>query len=295
MNKQFQKSGSEFLKEKNLVDYQDNDIILIEDLKYMPSGDSIKLDMIFMLLCSKGKLHLCINGKIYEVLAGDMIICPPNVYLDDYLLSPDFESKILGLSYSALQRSLHINKDIWNLILYVVKHPVFHLCEDDLHLIENYYAVVRQKIQSLPNTFHKEIMFSLLQSVYYEIFAIIDNSIQHQPEGNYMNRADYLFKQFLELLSKYEGKERSVSFYANKMCISSKYLSTLVKSTSGKSALEWIHEYTIEAIVRQLKHTDKSIKEIANELNFPNMSFFGKFVKSQVGVPPKEFRRLSGK
>lgn len=295
MNKDCPKLGSEFFKEKNLVDYQDNDIILIEDLKYMPSGDTLKLDMIFMLLCFEGKMCLSINGKNYEILAGDMIICPPNVYLDDYLFSPNFISKILGLSYSALHRSLHINKDIWDLILYVIKHPVFHLSEDALCLIENYYEVVRQKIQTPPNAFHKEIMSSLFQSIYYEIFAIINSSIRHESYGNSMNRADCLFKHFLELLSEYEGKERSVSFYANKMCISSKYLSTLVKSTSGKSALEWIHEYTIEAIIRQLKYTDKSIKEIADDLNFPNMSFFGKFVKSQVGVPPKEFRRLSGK
>lgn len=293
MDKESLKLGSVFFKEKNLIDYQDNDIILIEDMKYMPSGETIKLDMIFILLCVEGKMRLSINGKEYEVLTGDIIICSPNVYLNDYLLSPNFKSKILGLSYSALQRSLQINKEIWDLILYVVKHPVFHLNEDALRLIENYYAVVQQKIQTPPNAFHKEIMFSLFQSVYYEIFAIIKDSIQQRSVGNDMNRADYLFKRFLELLYEYEGKERSVSFYADKMCISPKYLSMIVRSASGKSALEWIHEYTIKSIIRQLKHTDKSIKEIADELNFPNMSFFGKFVKSQVGVPPKEYRRLS--
>ena len=79
------------------------------------------------------------------------------------------------------------------------------------------------------------------------------------------------------------------------MCITSKYLSNICKENSGKTAYDWIIEYAIEDINRLLSHSDMSIKEIANYLDFPNLSFFGKFVKAHLGCSPTEFRRLKGK
>lgn len=301
MDKEQEILSTEFLKEQNLIDYEDNEIVLIDDMKYMPTAmppkDSVKLDMIYLMVCTNGRLQMSINGKQYDVRASDMVICPHGTYLDECMMSPDFESKILGISYPALERSVHINKEIWDLMMFVIQNPVIHLNNDELQLLTHYYAVVRQKIETRPNAFHKEIMHSLFQSAYYEVLVIIKNASMHPEteEIKAMNRSDYLFKRFLELLGEHAGKERSVTFYANEMCITPKYLSTVVKSTSGKSALEWIHQTTTDAIVRRLKYSDKTIKEIADELNFPNLSFFGKFVKAQLGMPPKEYRRQCGK
>ena len=103
-------------------------------------------------------------------------------------------------------------------------------------------------------------------------------------------QGELLFRKFIKLLSSYEATDRSVKGYAEKLCVTPKYLSTVCKSVSGKTALEWIHDFLADSITHKLKYTDVSIKEIADELGFPNISFFGKFVKSRFGVSPKEYR-----
>ena len=70
--------------------------------------------------------------------------------------------------------------------------------------------------------------------------------------------------------------------------------SAVIKKESGRGPLEWIHEYTLQAIIRQLSYSDKSIKEISADLGFPNLSFFGKFVRAHLGTSPTEYRRLHG-
>ncbi len=291
------KKISEFFKERNRINYQSKDVILVvvDDLKKLPIGETLKLDKIFILLCSEGYMELNVNGKAYEVAKDDMFICPPNVCIDELKLSPDFKFKMLGLSYIQLQKSLHINKEIWDLMMYVVHNPLFHLSKEDVQLIESYYALAQLKLKYLHGKFDQEIIFSLLQTVYYELLAIISRTITIEIKDDELNRADQLFRKFLELLSESGGKERTVSEFAQKMCITPKYLSTITKEASGKSAMSWIHEYTIDAIVQKLKYSEMSIKEIAAELNFSNISFFGKFVKAHLGMPPKEYRRQIGR
>ncbi|MBR1622282.1 MAG: AraC family transcriptional regulator [Prevotella sp.] len=86
-------------------------------------------------------------------------------------------------------------------------------------------------------------------------------------------------------------KHRPVEYYASELCISPKYLSVICKNNSGKTANEWIREHVLEDIRYYLRNTDYSIKEICNQLGFPNPSFFGKYVKEHFGVTPAQFRR----
>lgn len=106
-----------------------------------------------------------------------------------------------------------------------------------------------------------------------------------------IRQGDLLFRRFMELLAENGGMERSVSAYAEKLCITPKYLSSLSKKVSGRTALSWIHQFTIDAIIKRLRYSNMTIKEISDTMNFPNISFFGKFVKSQTGMSPSEYRR----
>ncbi len=106
----------------------------------------------------------------------------------------------------------------------------------------------------------------------------------------YKSSGEALCARFMELLSAHYKRERYVAFYASKLCVSSKYLTTVVTKFSGKSPREWIKNETIREIEWMLRYTQISIKEIAYRFNFPNQSFFGKYFKSQKGVSPKRYR-----
>lgn len=112
--------------------------------------------------------------------------------------------------------------------------------------------------------------------------------------GNYKPRIEMLFKQFLDLLSEHFTQERSVRFYASKLCITPKYLSSVVKQASGKTPTAWITEKVTDEIKYRLRHSQATVKEIAFELNFCNISFFGKYFKSQIGMSPLHYRMANG-
>ena len=99
-----------------------------------------------------------------------------------------------------------------------------------------------------------------------------------------------IFNQFLQLLSRQEHKHQRVSFYAEKMNITAKYLSLVIKRVSGKSPMRWITESVMEDCYTMLSGTDLSVKEIAYRLGFPNASFFGQYFREQAGMTPMEYR-----
>ncbi len=108
----------------------------------------------------------------------------------------------------------------------------------------------------------------------YELLADL-NQLSTPPESQMVKRSNILFKRFLDLLACTEVKKRSISYYAGKLCVTPKYLSTVCKKVSGKTAFEWINDYVVEDIKYFLNISRKSIKEISEHQDFPNISFFG--------------------
>ena len=280
-----------FIVDKGVADYSDGDIMLIDKIWAKPMEGAVKLDMIIMLYCVKGKLQCDLNGTTYTAKAGDVVFCLPNSVLCNYMISPDFESKIIGISNTAAQRNIQVNKDLIDLLTYVATNPVIHLDLERQALVSQYYSIIAHKIKTPHGYFHKEIMHSIFQCAMYEMFAIIAPNVTYADDGGSMKQSNLLFKKFSELLTKNEGRVRSVKKYADDLCITPKYLSFISKSVCGKTALELIHLSTIRTIEHYLRHSNLSIKEIADQLNFPNLSFFGKFTKNHLGVSPTEYRR----
>ena len=283
-----QKVDLDYILDKGVADYSDGDIVIFERIGDKSLNGSVKLDMIMLAYCVKGRMQVDVNGKTYTAKAGEVMIGLPNNVYSNYMISPDFESKILGLSYAAAER---INRDVLDLIGYVATNPVISLDDERQALITKYYSIIVHKIKSPHGYFHKEIMHSLFQCAIYELFAIIAPYVQYSHDGGETKQANLLFRKFADLLSANEGKVRSVKRYADELCITPKYLSFVSKTVTGKTALEWIHQSTVKNIERYLSHSNMSIKEIADILEFPNLSFFGKFTKSHLGVSPTEYRR----
>lgn len=96
--------------------------------------------------------------------------------------------------------------------------------------------------------------------------------------------------QFLQLLSLHYKEHREVGFYADKLNMTGKYMTTLVKKASGKPALEWIEDYVILEAKAQLSSTVNTIQQIAYDLNFPTQSLFGRYFKRAVGMSPSDYR-----
>ena len=134
----------------------------------------------------------------------------------------------------------------------------------------------------------KQLIRCLAQSLFYELIYAYNSNEAVMPQM--LNGHDSIFQKFLTLLFRYYKQEREVTFYANQLSLSSRYFSSIVKERSGSSALQWIIQMVISSTKEELANTDKSIKEIAREFNFPSQSFFGKYFKQYVGISPRKYR-----
>ncbi|WP_368125576.1 helix-turn-helix domain-containing protein, partial [Bacteroides stercoris] len=145
------------------------------------------------------------------------------------------------------------------------------------------------KVKLKDNPYRKEITQGLLMALCYEIYDIYQGHAV--KERTPKSRKEDLFERFIRYVYEFYKEERSVSFYADKMFLTPKHLSTVVKEVSGKTAGDWIDSLVILEAKAMLKSSEQSIQEIADELHFANQSFFGKYFKHHTGFSPKEYRK----
>lgn len=271
--------------------YSDGDIIIFDNIAEIVTKNAFELDLVLLVFCSDGKMQLSMNGMNYSAGKGDLIIGMPKTLCENIMVSPDFKCSVMGLSYKALQYNMNTNHNVWNVHMFIAQNPIIHLKDDDFHERELYFALISEKLKKSDRLYYRDTMRSLFQCMYYELMTIVTPLLKTTTMNGNLKQGELLCKKFFELVVQNEGRERSVAKFATMLCVTPKYLSSSVKLASGKTALEWIHQVTIESIMRQLKYTDKSIKEIAEYMGFPNLSFFGKFVKGHIGMSPTEYRR----
>lgn len=283
--------GTLLSQEHELLGYADEEVFIVDNFKDIPNTRVQRIHQIVVIICKRGKLQVVIDGKEHRLSAKDAIVLLPNTVTDSLMASPDVSISAFGFTSAPLERSIHKGKDLVDCMLYLHSHPVTQLTDEDLELFEAYFTLLRLKLKQPKRVYHQESMRRFLGSCFFELFSIVNRNSRLQPTGGIATQSDLLFRRFLTLLQENGGHDRSVVFYAQKLCVTPKYLSSAVKMASGKTALVWIHDFAIENIKQSLRYSTRTIKEIAEDYNFPNASFFGKFVKSQIGLSPKEYRR----
>lgn len=274
------------------TDYDDGDIFIVMDVNRILKGDfgSICISKVVVFFCYGGSMSLDLNDKHFCVGHDNMILCYPDIVISNVAVSSDCKCFLLGFSIHAMENSFYVNERIWKTVFDVNMSPVVNLSQNEMSMMSHFAEIVRIKIVQSGNPLQKRMMHALLQAFLYEIFNIIDQHFKAPAETCINSKAQF-FRRFIELLGMCNGRMRSVTDFADELCITPKYLSSVVKSNSGKTPLQWIHLYTTNVIVQNLRYTDKSIKDISNELGFTSQAFFGKFVKTHLGTSPKQYRR----
>ena len=154
-----------------------------------------------------------------------------------------------------------------------------------------YKELLLNLLQEEPHIYSKQTRRFHFAGMLCEMMAALNKIIptHEQLEVN-QERNTIATRKFIELVNADDGSHRTVSYYANQLCYTSKHLSDVIKRTTGKPPLQIINEHAIQEIKLKLKHSNLNIVEIANFFNFPNPSFFCKFVKTHIGMSPRQYR-----
>ena len=137
--------------------------------------------------------------------------------------------------------------------------------------------------------FRKEAIQHLLASLLYYLEYIAQNSIEQNPAQ--LTRQEEIFQRFISLVNTHSKKERNVNFYADKLCLTPRYLNTVIRQASQQTVMDWINQSIILEAKVLLKHSNLLVYQVSDELNFPNPSFFSKFFKRMTGMTPHEYQQ----
>ncbi|MBQ0085630.1 MAG: AraC family transcriptional regulator [Prevotella sp.] len=271
------------------VNFMGEDLLLFSDFKDVPIPHKVfKMDCTFAVICYSGSANFALNTEQRSIKQNDIIIVNTGETVESYEVADDFNGMTIFMSKNFMDDIIMNYEDVSHLLLFSRTHPVIHLTDTDAYLFSNYYKMLEYKIAEVNNHFRKEVIRSILRAWIYELSNILYRD--QQMIEKVKRRQDVIFAEFLKLVEANFKTEKRVSWYSDRLCISSKYLSAVIKNASQRTPNEWIDYYVILEAKVLLRNTSKSIKEVSEELRFPNQSFFGKFFKERVGCSPLQFR-----
>ena len=244
------------------------------------------------VFCVKGRVQGLMNGLPMELHENQVAIVPPNVMITSIMVSPDFNLKAMFFTNSILQSFLREKMNIWNEVMYVHRLHILTIEKrEDMLFFTHFYEMLSLFIErGGDNPYSTDIIQSLLRAAVLALCAKLKEKLPAKEISYDSHTGNNHFQRFLDLLSNSSTKHRTVASYADELCISPKYLSAICKKNSDKTATEWIREHVLEDIRYYLRQTDLSIKQVSDELQFPNPSFFGKYVKEHFGMTPSQLR-----
>lgn len=264
---------------------------ILKMLKY-----PVRFDGYILFFLRKGHFSLDVNLNTYDIHENSLLVVVPgnivklSAYKEDHIGDAELLFALVSKEFLSSIR-FDFNK-VFQDTIRMWKNPCITLQGEELELAEDYFRLTR-KVLSSHQTNKKEILGSLLTSFTYVTLDVWTRQLASasSEESQTSARVNQVFERFIELVTEHHNQERGMAFYADKLCLTPKYLSKLVKLSSGRSAPDWIDSFVILEAKNLLKYSDKPIKEIVYLLNFPNQSVFYKFFKAHTGMTPSEYRK----
>ena len=268
----------------------------MENLGTIPLGSVCLQNHGVLIFCTEGRAQFEYDGNVIQLQKNDFFLYMAHSTVGNILTSSDFNCQQIWFTRDELW-----NIEIYNLVsladMSLLKlHPVVHLTDDDIKLCDSYFQLLCSRMKSSTSALTPYIVRSLLGTMMLELLSIMRRSSeqaarQGRQEGvNSSIHKKRIIDNFMRLVEESDGRIRRVDEFANQLNITPKYLSTILKEVMNRRPSTYILLYTLKAIERRLRFTDMTMQEIANDLKFPNASFFGKYCKEHLGMTPLEYR-----
>lgn len=268
----------------------DNDVIFLENLREVANLPTVRKGYNTIVICRGGRIVVEVGGNSQvNVKPGHLLLIPTGKLMQPMLVSTDVDASALLVSDAMMASVLGSQITIWNKAMYMKE---IYVVEDASWLegVQSYSNSIFRGSSEL--RLYREVIHSFLRTMMLMVCEklLSTESMASSSDDISSMHDKELFNAFLQLLAREEQKRQRVAYYADKLNITPKYLSTVCKKVSGKNPMRWITEGVMQDCYSLLKDTDLSVKEISNRLGFPNASFFGQYFREQTGQTPVEYR-----
>ena len=288
--------------DKRNKDIVTEDVAYFKDIEALaPYIDKDPIEALALIFVTKGKLTITIDSETVVARSHDLLVCRPHTIFGKYTISSNFDCSVVALSKDFIYNIISNVRIKWVNIT-STRTPLLHLDDNMVRLVNNYYNLVGSSIVANMNVFNpmsaRYLTFALLEEL--KSYALRIGAIPvDQLDENPVRQSDVIFKRFITLASKAMAEEtnpsRSIQYYAEMLNVSPKYLTHVCKVCSGDTAKNIIGKMLIKRIETLLLYNDMSIKEIAMQLGFPDVSNFGRYVKAKLGESPRAIRSRARK
>ena len=248
-------------------------------------GQPYRLQEGRIAIITNGRARVLINLIEYIFRPNYISLIAPGSIIQIIETSQDFDAHMMAIEQNFLP--VYGKEEFFAHFLQRKKNLLLPLTTTEQVQIENFITVMWDVLQE--PVFRKEVIQHLLAGLLYNIEYIAKN--KGQSESSPLTHQNDIFQRFISLVNTYSKTERNVSFYADKLCLTPRYLNTVIRQASQQTVMDWINQSIILEAKVLLKHSNRLVYQISDELNFPNPSFFSKFFKRMTGMTPQEYQK----
>ena len=266
------------------------EIELIEDAHYLKNlRFPLKIDKVIQIVILSGRMSCLVDLKAYSLQAPAMAILLPGQVLESLEYDEEFKTFTMIMS-KEFTDSFNLPVSLQERLFIQTNH--FHpISQEVLEVYVSCFNQIKNVIKQKDNPYRREIIKCLFSAHYYGLGYYIHSSNSENKQTVRMTYQQELCERFITLVSENYKEKREIGYYADKLCVSNKYLSSLLKQETGLTALQWIEKYVVLYAKSCLSSTSMTVQQISDELFFPSQSVFGKYFKRVEGISPKQYRQ----
>lgn len=255
--------------------------------EWLPQGKTMKVDVDTIIFCRKGTAHIEIDLIPYELVANTQLIIIARSIVHNISNSDDFKISYITFKHEVYDEATAQLEPSFTFFL--KEYPCVQLGEKRINKMNYLIEAMEDFYNEKTNCFRVKIFKNNIQSFLLDVYDKT-RTLFKIDKSEEVGRREELFIKFIHLIHKYCPQQREVGFYAEKLYITSRYLSSITQNVADKSAKYIIDKHAIQRIKIMLKYSNMSIQDISYELNFPDQSFFSRYFKKHTGMSPLEYR-----
>lgn len=255
--------------------------------EWLPQGKTMKVNVDTIIFCRKGTAHIEIDLIPYELVANTQLIIIAGSIVHNISNSDDFKISYITFKHEVYDEATAQLEPSFTFFL--KEYPCVQLGEKRINKMNYLVEAMEDFYNEKTNCFRVKIFKNNIQSFLLDVYDKT-RTLFKIDKSEEVGRREELFIKFIHLIHKYCPQQREVGFYAEKLYITSRYLSSITQNVADKSAKYIIDKHAIQRIKIMLKYSNMSIQDISYELNFPDQSFFSRYFKKHTGMSPLEYR-----
>ncbi len=250
-------------------------------------------DCVVHLICNASEGSFRYNDNFIRLKAGDIAVISKPRLVSDIDCEEDFSCEYIAAPDKFLHNLLPANNYAIQGCVSLFDNPIIHVSADDAEHFRNDIANIRLRTGDIEHRFYTELMGSLLQTMVYDLF---DFHAKTNDSILTTDRIGYITSQFFMMMEAGRPKtNREVSYYADLLNVTPKYLSDTIKRVTGSSVSSHINNAAASIIIEYLKDDKLSITQIADEMQFTSVSYFSRYCTKHIGMSPAQFRMAGAK